>query len=159
MNDPNQCVQTIQFNKMLLQSKIIFAFLALSVCFIPLNVVLGKPNTNLVQTNELIQPGQYDTGLAENELNRTRRFDPVIPISLAAALGAVSIINSGKCSNQAGCHNGYCWAWCGVSLSDGEWCYTTLSYSQSYRYVKCNADWDCNRCWKCAGPCTLSYIG
>ncbi|XP_055306973.1 allergen Tha p 2-like [Sitodiplosis mosellana] len=66
-----------------------------------------------------------------------------------------SIANSNACSEKAGCHKGYCWAWCGVSLTGGEWCYTTRSYSQSFQYVTCNQDSDCDKCWKCAGSCTL----
>lgn len=52
-------------------------------------------------------------------------------------------------------HKGYCWAWCGISLSGGEWCYTTKTHTQSYEYVECKQDSDCDVCWKCGGPCTL----
>lgn len=71
------------------------------------------------------------------------------------ALAAIAIANQGRCSNGGGCHKGSCWAWCGVDLSAGEWCYTTKAHSQSYKYVSCSSDSECDKCWKCAGPCTL----
>lgn len=63
-----------------------------------------------------------------------------------------------RCSPpRGGCWKGYCWAGCntGFPLTIGvEWCYTsTKSYSQSYSYVTCTADTQCNFNWKCAGPC------
>jgi hypothetical protein len=59
---------------------------------------------------------------------------------------------------EYGCHEGYCWSECFGPIAFwncgfGEWCYTTKTYSQSYLYVKCNNKNDCNREWKCAGPC------
>lgn len=77
----------------------------------------------------------------------------IITMGLPAAID--SAINAFKCSEKAGCHRGYCWAWCGVSLSKGEWCYTTRSFSQSDEYVTCKDDYDCEKCWKCGGLCTL----
>ena len=76
-------------------------------------------------------------------------------LTLGSGLAVDSIKNAFECSQKAGCHKGYCWAWCGVSLSGGEWCYTTRTYSQSFNYVSCNSDSDCDPCWKCAGSCTL----
>lgn len=72
-----------------------------------------------------------------------------------AALAGVAIDNSQKCADVAGCHKGYCWTYCGIALNGGEWCYTTKSYSQSFDYVKCSSDSECDKCWKCAGSCTL----
>lgn len=69
--------------------------------------------------------------------------------------GGASLTNAFKCSNGRGCHKGYCWAWCGADLSSGDWCYTTRSHSQSFDYVKCSRDGQCDNCWKCAGSCTL----
>lgn len=40
-------------------------------------------------------------------------------------------------------------------FNNPEWCYTTRSYSQSYRYVSCSNDNECDLCWKCAGPCSV----
>lgn len=77
---------------------------------------------------------------------------------LSPSIGLIihSALNANECSETAGCHNGYCWAWCGVSLSDGEWCYTSKNnYTQSHEYVECKEDSECNRCWKCGGPCAL----
>ncbi len=73
----------------------------------------------------------------------------------AIAFATVAIINAGKCSEKGGCYKGYCWAYCGLSLSNGDWCYTTKSYSQSFQYVRCIDDSECDLCWKCAGSCTL----
>jgi len=53
---------------------------------------------------------------------------------------------------EYGCYKGYCWASC-TMFSD--WCYTTRSYSQSYRYVKCRNKSECSGQWKCAGPCSV----
>ncbi|KAH9478500.1 Allergen Tha p 2 [Psilocybe cubensis] len=62
-----------------------------------------------------------------------------------------------RCSPaRGGCWKGYCWAGCstGFPLTEGaEWCYTTQSYSQSYQYVRCSDASQCNKNWKCGGPC------
>lgn len=73
----------------------------------------------------------------------------------AYALAIMAIVNAGRCSSKGGCNSGYCWAYCGISLKGGDWCYTTETYSQSYQYVTCKDDSDCNLCWKCGGPCSL----
>ena len=54
-----------------------------------------------------------------------------------------------------GCHKGFCWAYCGLTGRGGDWCYTTKSFSQSFRYERCTVDRDCSPCWKCAGLCSL----
>ncbi len=47
-----------------------------------------------------------------------------------------------------GCHKSWCWSGCytGFNVFDtyDEWCYTTLTYSQSYSYVRCNNKDDCS---------------
>lgn len=63
-------------------------------------------------------------------------------------------LTSYKCSDRAGCHNGYCWAFCGHMLST-EWCYISSSHSQSFQYVSCTNDSQCNKCWKCLRSCTV----
>lgn len=80
---------------------------------------------------------------------------PSILVGLLIGLPMLAIENAGKCSYTAGCYKGSCWAYCGISLSSGDWCYTTKTYSQSYAYVSCKHDDECNKCWKCAGPCTV----
>lgn len=111
-------------------------------------VIVGMPNTsNLPEFPH-----------NENALNRTKRdfgAAAVVGVFYAVGLATMSISNSFKCSATAGCFKGYCWTWCGVSLTDGEWCYTTKTYSQSFEYVPCKYDSECNECWKCAGSCTL----
>jgi hypothetical protein len=48
-----------------------------------------------------------------------------------------------------GCYYGWCWSGClgpGGLLSGqySEWCYTTLTHSSSYSYVRCNNKNDCS---------------
>uniref|UniRef100_T1KLX0 Uncharacterized protein n=1 Tax=Tetranychus urticae TaxID=32264 RepID=T1KLX0_TETUR len=60
--------------------------------------------------------------------------------------------------HQYGCRRGRCWAKCGGfgrMFGADEWCYTGRHHSQSYKYARCRRKSDCNRCWKCAGPCSL----
>lgn len=84
---------------------------------------------------------------------------------LAPVVGVVGTVTAGvggltsviaRAADQScrefGCHKNKCWAYCSLG---NQWCYTTKSYSQSYQYVSCSKDEDCNGCWKCAGPCTL----
>lgn len=68
---------------------------------------------------------------------------------------AIENMVAGRCSTQAGCFEGYCWAWCGAELSAAskDWCWTTKTYSKSKQYVKCSQDSDCNTCFNCAGEC------
>lgn len=73
----------------------------------------------------------------------------------AGIMVGTAISNSQKCSEFAGCHRGNCWSWCGLDLSGGEWCYITRTYSQSFQYVPCLRDSDCDKCWKCASSCTV----
>lgn len=116
----------------------------LAACYITtFDVSIAKPQTKLVEDFSLIQNGQ----------NRTKRQLGFVVI--AGVLTGVAINNAYKCSEETGCYRGYCWAWCGLSLSSGDWCYTTKTYSQSYQYVSCTYDSECNACWKCAGPCSL----
>lgn len=94
----------------------------------------------------------------ETEWKRNRRDIPAglqeagVVIGQAASL---AIDNASKCAHKGGCYYGSCWAYCGIDLSHGDWCYTTRSHSQSYDYVGCTRDTDCDLCWKCGGPCTL----
>lgn len=68
---------------------------------------------------------------------------------------AIQNMVAGRCSTQAGCYKGYCWAWCGASLSAAskDWCWTTKTFSKSKQYVECSQHADCNTCWNCAGEC------
>ncbi|XP_031626819.1 allergen Tha p 2-like [Contarinia nasturtii] len=91
-----------------------------------------------------------DTGL-----NRTKRQLSDAGIGVGVDLISKSITNAFECAAKAGCHKGYCWTWCGASLTGGEWCYTTRAHSQSFQYVGCSSDSECDPCWKCAGSCTL----
>nr|CDZ09825.1 Allergenic protein Tha p 2 [Thaumetopoea processionea] len=75
-------------------------------------------------------------------------------------LGSVvgDILSDKGCHFSFGCHKGYCWAGCGNPRNPwswgDHWCYTTKTYSQSYSYVECTQDSECNGCWSCGGPCS-----
>lgn len=61
--------------------------------------------------------------------------------------------------HDCGCYRGYCYSDCDNGL-DGlfgtdPWCYTTDSYSQSFKYMKCTRDEDCRYDWACAGACSI----
>jgi len=72
----------------------------------------------------------------------------------SAAGGLVSVISraADQSCREFGCHKNYCWSYCSLG---NQWCYTTKSSSQSFDYVPCTRDDECNGCWKCAGSCTL----
>lgn len=87
----------------------------------------------------------------------TGPFAPVVAAvgGVTAAVGGLTSIIS-RAADQScrdfGCHKNYCWAYCSIG---NQWCYTTKSYSQSFEYVNCTKNEDCNGCWKCAGSCTV----
>lgn len=60
------------------------------------------------------------------------------------------------CSTNYGCNtNGYCWSECSALFYTG-WCYSTKSYSQSYKYIPCEKASQCDPCDSCADPCSPS---
>lgn len=136
-----------------MNTKLIFVVLLISICSMSyLSAVIGKPNG--VATMDFQHIDEFDVD-GNNRTKRDLIAVAAVAIIYGVGLASMSIANSNKCSLEAGCHNGKCWAWCGVSLSDGEWCYTTKTYSQSYEYVSCSSDYDCEKCWKCGGPCSI----
>lgn len=118
------------------QLKVVVCFLALSVLYISFNEAVGKPADDEVTTQAATGKSKVETGsepevdpqLSGPETNRTRRA---------------------SCS-KGGCHKGYCYAYCDLG-----WCYTTRGSTQSYVYVRCNHDNQCDDCWSCGGPCAL----
>lgn len=134
----------ISFSEM--NSISIFVLLVLIACCISWQAVGGNPHT--------ISDIEH-TEVASNKKKRDLGASAVVAAIFGIGLISMSISNQNKCSVTAGCHKSYCWAWCGVNLSGGEWCYTTKIHSQSYKYVSCEYDYDCDECWKCGGPCTL----
>lgn len=88
-----------------------------------------------------------------NEVSANPQFTDIIKETIEEVRERVKA--SGSCAKEAGCHNGYCWTYCGLSLSTGDWCYTTKSYSYSRDYVTCTHDSQCDPCWKCGGLCAL----
>lgn len=135
-----------------MNGKFVVVALMMSLCSLSdFIAVSGKPNgtvtSNISRIDEIEVYG-----------NRTKReliAAAAVAVIYGVGLASMSIANSQKCSVEAGCHKGKCWAWCGVSLSDGEWCFTTKTYSQSYDYVPCTTQYDCDKCWKCGGPCSI----
>lgn len=61
---------------------------------------------------------------------------------------------SWKHSNYSGCNKGHCWKWCD-GVDDGKWCFTTKTYTDSYDFVPCTNDLDCDIALKCGGPCRI----
>lgn len=135
-----------------MNAKILVAALIISICSMCyFSAVSGKPNG----VRAIFPPSD---ALEVDGGNRTKRdliAVAAVSVIYGVGLASMSISNSQKCSVEAGCQKGKCWAWCGVSLSNGEWCYTTKTYSQSYAFVPCTSDGDCDKCWKCGGPCTI----
>lgn len=137
----------------------------MNVKIVLLTVVIGALESIIVGLPSTVN--EYKS--TEWVVNRTKRAYPIkgdttlqvggdkvfSAISRGIEVVVKSIANLSSCSETAGCHKGYCWAWCGFSLSSGGWCYTTKTHSQSYQYVECNSDDDCDKCWKCAGPCAF----
>ncbi|KAF9580559.1 hypothetical protein BGW38_002735 [Lunasporangiospora selenospora] len=89
---------------------------------------------------------------------------------MATVMAKVCLCDGGVHHRQGdrsnGCHKGYCWAFCqgagcALTVYQNEWCYTSLDYSQSFNYMKCNTDADCTKHAKtyCAGSCTVSPFG
>eukprot|EP00111_Clytia_hemisphaerica_P004731 TCONS_00013587-protein len=61
-----------------------------------------------------------------------------------------------------GCHNNYCWSYCGSNWEGGEWCYTRAKRNDPYLdiygryYESCFTDSDCSdKLDECYGNCTL----
>lgn len=123
-----------------------FIVLIVFECCVLLAVVYGFPNEDTLKQPDL-------TGIS---LNRTKRASGNI-LTWSAKEAAK---NAFRCAKKTGCHKGYCWAWCGTSLSGtfGEWCYTTKSFSKSFRHVACKKNTDCDPCWKCAGLCHIIHL-
>lgn len=114
-------------------------FFTLIVCYNSFTFGLPNPST-VVEDLESIDTANNDGGLSRN-LTRVARAE-----------------NHSNCVTSGGCWKGYCWAHClaiGNLVVANEWCYTTKSYSQSYEYVTCSSDSECDLCWNCAGSCTV----
>jgi hypothetical protein len=57
------------------------------------------------------------------------------------------------CGGQrCGCWKGHCWSYCSFGKN---WCYTTNTYSQSFKYKPCSKNDQCRPGDKCAGACTV----
>lgn len=115
-----------------------FAFVLLAVlCYTSFVLVCGKPNLGAEGEIEPLNAAVHDDGARFNTLTRKAR----------------------RCFyDRYGCYKGYCWAGCKATtiFSEGmEWCYTTKTYSQSFEYIPCTNDKECDACWSCAGSCTV----
>merc|ERR1712034_80434 len=51
---------------------------------------------------------------------------------------------------ECGCNSGLCWTSCVMG-----WCYATEFQSQSFRYITCKDDYECEPEWRRAGSCTV----
>lgn len=120
-------------------SKIVFFLFVVVIYITIISGVLGNPKTNSIQDSELLET-----------LSRNKRQVQILK-DVGKKVGDAFT----KCSEKAGCHKGNCWAYCGLNLAGGDWCYTTKAHSQSYQYVSCTDNSECDPCWKCAGSCTL----
>lgn len=117
---------------MVFQTKLTFAVLVLVVCCSLYSSIAGSPNTDSVQDVELVNAVRKNPDSVTSDAARYKRH----------------------LMGKGGCYKNYCWAGCYV-LGGREWCYTTKTYSQSFQYVKCTRNEECDRNWKCAGSCTL----
>lgn len=126
--------QPTLFNKMSIQTVTMFAFLVLIVCCISLNAISGKPNVA-----EDIHLNTIDIGIVDT-YKTTLTAEPKLKHKPL------------KCSNYSGCNKRRCWKWCDGADS-GKWCFTTKTHAQSYDFVHCTANSDCDKCWNCGGPC------
>lgn len=66
----------------------------------------------------------------------------------------------GREKRKYGCaKNKRCWHHCDALGWPREWCESTKSFSQSYRFIDCDCDYDCTESRKagsnCGGPCTI----
>ncbi|GBP40614.1 Allergen Tha p 2 [Eumeta japonica] len=100
----------------------------------------------------------FGTSLSRTQAEEDGNNDLIVEIdhhpknSLRALDGTIlDMYASPDCSSMYGCYGGYCRAGCGYSQNS--WCYTTRSYSQSYSFVTCTHDSQCDGCWKCASIC------
>lgn len=108
-----------------------FAFLGLIVCCITLSAVSG-----ISSITEDIQLNTIDDEIVDTAYKITSTLKPKPP----------------KCSHYSGCNKGYCWKWCD-SADNRKWCFTTKTHTQSYNFVPCTTNSDCDKCWNCGGPC------
>lgn len=116
---------------MAIQLETMFTFLVLILVCISLNIVNG--NLNIA-----------------NESNYTNdvKFGDFREIILTAK--QTSSIHS----RYSGCNKGHCWKWCN-GIDDGKWCFTTKTYTQSYDFIPCTKDLDCDNSFECGGPCRI----
>lgn len=115
---------------MAIQSVAVFAFALLMVCCILLNAVNG----NWHEADEFIS---NDVGYGDfRETISTANQTPT------------------KRSNYSGCNKSHCWKRCN-GVDDGKWCFTTKSYAESYDFVPCTNDSECDASLECGGPCRM----
>lgn len=136
---------------MFLPSKvIIFGLLVLCIS------VLGIPSLETVQYPVLSENIATSIGIVDTESVTGRVAKNILPLLDSLDRNDILLdVITGKCAYYAGCKKGYCWTPCKAVGIFFEWCYSTKGSSQDYQYVKCSSDSECNKCWKCAGPCSV----
>lgn len=82
-------------------------------------------------------------------------FQPKIVLAIAVLVLCCFSFQTVNGRETFGCHKGYCWSYCSAfsAVEYSEWCYTTKTHSQSYQYVPCKSQDDCEHYWHCGGPC------
>lgn len=131
----SQPVSSNLLNEMAIQLETLFTFVVLIVGCISLNVVNGNSNTN----------DEIYSNVESNDVG----FGDFPETILTAEQ------TSTKHSSYTGCKKGYCWKWCN-GADDGKWCFTTDTYTDSYDFVPCISDSDCDSSLKCGGPCRIN---
>lgn len=141
---------TNTIDKMFFQSKVfVLVLLALTIS------VFGVPNHETVQDSELSENDGTSHRTKRQVIDAIKIVLPAVKPALDHVGGLIGDAIKGKCANKGGCHKGYCWSKCRATGIGGEWCYNTKGRSQDYKYVKCSRDSECDKCWKCAGSCTI----
>jgi len=96
--------------------------------------------------------------LADNQtLTRSKRQFDTVNWVIAVGNNVRGCVQ-GPPGRYYGCHNGYCWAYCGASLTANDWCYTSNTagtWTNMNKYVSCQRDDQCDPCWKCKGTCAM----
>ncbi|PPQ84984.1 hypothetical protein CVT25_010526 [Psilocybe cyanescens] len=125
-----------------------------SVAFASALLASRQPLSTSAQTEyDVIVPDALDSDAS----NPVQEVESRVGDAVSGGACALGLRTDEEYQGRGGCWKGYCWAGCNTTFLRGgkEWCYTTKTYSQSYRYVTCKSDSECDKTWKCGGPCAL----
>lgn len=127
-------VSSYLLNEMAIQAEILFAFLVLIAGCGLMNPVTGHSNA------------ATDTERSTNDVAFDADFHEIISMATQTS--------PPKRSNYVGCNKGHCWKWCD-GIDDGKWCFTTKTFADSYDFVPCINESDCEIGLECGGPCRI----